>query len=275
MHLRAHFVQGELELGDDPEVPPSAAQRPIQIGMLGLGCGEDTAVRGHDLCRHQVVAAETGPAREPPDPPTQGQAADAGVADHSSRGGEPVCLGGGVEFGPGGAPAAAGAPGAIVDLHVAHGAEVDHQTRLAHPVAGEIMASTPHRDLESFFAPELDGRSDLVGGAALGDDRRSPVDVTIPQGARAFVAIRGGYQHVAGETLAERVDGHAPSFVRSSAKGNRLFQSGREGVTSSDSRSVARTTSPVKWSEAWSSHSCSVPDTGAGTRWVSTRVRTP
>ena len=51
-------VQRELELGDDAEVAAAAAQRPVQVGVLGRRRGHDAAVGGDDLRRHEVVAAQ-------------------------------------------------------------------------------------------------------------------------------------------------------------------------------------------------------------------------
>jgi hypothetical protein len=72
-------VQPELELGDHAKVAATAAQAPVQVGVLGLAGPHEVAVGGHDLEAGHVVARQAEPARQPAHPATQRQPADTGV----------------------------------------------------------------------------------------------------------------------------------------------------------------------------------------------------
>ena len=176
VHDRPDLVQRELELGDDTEVAAAAAQRPVQVGVLGGRRGHDAAVGGDDARRHEVVAAQAVLARQPADPAAEAQAGDAGVADHAARHRQTVLLRGRVEIGPGRAAAAARPARAGIDRDVAHRAEVDHQAVVDDAVAGEAVAAAAYRDLEVVLAAEGDRGGDIVGArspAAISAGRRS------------------------------------------------------------------------------------------------------
>ena len=112
---RPDVVQGELERGDDAEVPAAAAQRPEQVLVLVLARDEDAAVGGDHLGAHEVVARQAAAAREVADAPAQRQTAHAGGRDDAPGRGEAEGVGGVVEVAPRGA--ASGASGLLDPVH--------------------------------------------------------------------------------------------------------------------------------------------------------------
>jgi hypothetical protein len=76
---RPRRVQGKLELGHHAEVAAPAAQRPVQVRMLGAAGRHQPPVGGHHLAGDDVVAGQAVLAGEPAHAAAEGQPADAGV----------------------------------------------------------------------------------------------------------------------------------------------------------------------------------------------------
>ena len=90
-----------------------------------------------------------------------------------------------------------------IDLDLAHPGEVDDQPVVDGAVAGGVVASAPHRDLESLRLAEGERRSDVVGVDAAGDRRRPPVDQQVEAEPGPLVLAVGGCEHVAGKAPPE------------------------------------------------------------------------
>src|SRR3954454_25052164 len=71
VHLRPERVGPVLEGGDHAEVPATALQGPQQLWVVLLVCGDEVAVRGHEVGGDQVVAPEPMPATQPAQPTAQ------------------------------------------------------------------------------------------------------------------------------------------------------------------------------------------------------------
>src|SRR5262249_57451624 len=90
---RTGRVQGESKRTDDAEVPAAASQRPEQVGVIVGRRPDDVALGGDHLRLEEIVDGEPVLAHEPADAAAEREAADAGVADDASGGGQAVCLG--------------------------------------------------------------------------------------------------------------------------------------------------------------------------------------
>src|SRR5439155_16699643 len=111
-------VHGELERGDDTEVPAAAAQGPEQVLVLVLARDEDAAVGGDHFGADQVVARESAAPHEVADSAAQRQPTHAGGRDDAPGRGEAVGVGGVVEVAPGGTATGAGGLSHPVHEHV-------------------------------------------------------------------------------------------------------------------------------------------------------------
>src|SRR5580704_15601311 len=133
------------------------------------------------------------------------------MADHSTGGRQPMRLRCRVEVCPRRPAAAGGSAGRRVHRDVAHGAEVDHEAALAHPVAGEAVPAASHGHLEPLRTTESDGGRYLLRRAALGDDGGPTVDVAVPRRPRDLVALGLPAENDPTELGSKTVNGHLGS----------------------------------------------------------------
>src|SRR5262249_32128804 len=134
-------------------------------------------------------------AHEPADTAAEREAADAGVADDASGGGQAVCLGLMVDVAPQGATLYVGRAAVRVDSDGAHRRQVDDDPGVAHGGAGHVVASAAYGDLEVEVTGEADGRSHVRCPGASGDQSGSPVDRSVPDGSGVVVvSVFGGDQ---------------------------------------------------------------------------------
>ena len=190
-------MQAEAEARDDAEVAATAAQRPEQIGVLGLVGGDDRAIGQHHLGFDQVVASQAVAARQPADAAAQGEPGHAGVGDFAARRGQAMGLHGRVVVMPEQAGLGACDAAQRVHLDALHGREVDHHAAFAHRPAGDAVAAGANGQQQAVFGSEADGRGHLGRGAAAHDEGRPPVDGAIPDGAGFVVAGIAGTQDLA------------------------------------------------------------------------------
>ena len=195
MHHRADRVQRELEFGDDTEVPASAADRPEQIGVVGVVGVEDSAVGRHHRGPDHVVAAEAGEFREPADATAERQTGNTGTTDESTGNGKSVLLGGGVEFAPGCAAAADNTLTGCVDSDRLHRREVDHQAAVRQGGAGIVVAATAYGYFQPGAPRMSQGSSNILGGAAPHNDGRTAPDRGVPDVDRIGVAVIPGHTY--------------------------------------------------------------------------------
>ena len=80
--------------------------------------------------------------------------------------------------------------GAIGSTRVArHRREVDHEAVVAQGVAGHGVASAPHRRRKLLLAGEPHGGDDVGHARTTGDERRTAMDVAVPDLAGLVVAV--------------------------------------------------------------------------------------
>src|SRR5262245_35853639 len=212
----AERVQREPERADNAEVPAAASQRPEQVRVIAGGCPNDAARSGDDLGLHEVVDGEPVLAHEPADATAEAEAADTGVANDASGGGQPVGLRLVVNVPPQGAALHVGGTRARVDRDGPHGGEVDDDPVVAHRGAGHVVASATYRDLEVAVPGEAHRSGNVGGTGAAGDQPGSPVDRAVPHGSGVVVASVLGVDHLAPESrdvpAGYRAAGSADSF---------------------------------------------------------------
>ena len=205
MEYRAERLEPELERRRDAEVPTGAAQAPEELGLLGLGRADETAVGRDELNSRQVVDGEPEVALEAADSPTERQPGDSGVADDADRADEAVRLRGDVELAEERAAVRPGGPGPRIRLDPAHRGHVDEESAVRAPEPGRAVAAGPDRDLEVVLAREADRGGDLLGARRAGDDRGPAIVDRVPQAAPVVVAGVLGRDHL-GARAAQLID---------------------------------------------------------------------
>jgi hypothetical protein len=120
-HQWPDLVQLKFKRGHDTEVSAAPADGPEQVRVLLRACGDELAIRGHDIGRQQIVAGEAVLAHEPAEAATERQARDAGVRDGAARRCQSERLRFVVEFGPGQAGLSLDAASGRSDPHALHG----------------------------------------------------------------------------------------------------------------------------------------------------------
>src|SRR5918999_3256448 len=110
-------MQAELELGDDAEVAATAADGPVEVGLIGLAHSMNPAVGSDDLGRYDVVRRQPELPSEPSLTAAQRQAADAGETDVPGGGGQPVRRCGPIEVAEQRAALHPRAPALGIDAH--------------------------------------------------------------------------------------------------------------------------------------------------------------
>ncbi len=91
-------MQAEGELGDHPEVPAAAADRPEQVRVGFPARRPNLAIGGDDLHFDQLVDGEPETARQVSESTTEGQAGHPGLRHEAEGGGQPMLLGGPVHI---------------------------------------------------------------------------------------------------------------------------------------------------------------------------------
>jgi hypothetical protein len=180
-HVGPDGMQSEHEPRDDAEVAAAAPDRPEEVRMLGRARAHEIPGCGHDLGRLEVVDGEAVLAAEPAEAAAEREPRDSGRGIDPERRGQAMRLGRGVEIGeqsPGldGGPATSG-----VDLRTAHAGQVEDQPALAGGEARHVVPSPANREREAVIASEDHTPYDVrrVGGPR--DDRRAPVDHSVPE----------------------------------------------------------------------------------------------
>jgi hypothetical protein len=77
--LRSDLPEAKLERRDDAEIAPSAAQRPIEVGMVVCRRDNHLTVGEHHLRRDEVVDGEADGAGKVTDSATQSETGDTGA----------------------------------------------------------------------------------------------------------------------------------------------------------------------------------------------------
>ena len=204
----ADRIEPVLEAGDDAEVAAAAANRPEQVGVLGLAGDQLAPVGGHDLDRDERIDREAVLADEPADAAAEGQPGDADRAGVAERRGQ--AMGGGRlgELDRGQAGLCPGNPRIGVDVQAAHVGEVEDDAAVDGAVAGEAVAAAADRELELVVAGERDGPCNVARVGRADDRERSGVDCGLVHLAGGLVFVVARQDHAAGQAAGERVEIH-------------------------------------------------------------------
>ena len=131
-------------------------------------------------------------AHEPAQSATEREARDACVGDSAAGRGEAMDLRRGVKLPP--KHAALGPPGAIgrINADRLHRRQIDDHAAIVGPVSRCAVSATAHGEQKAIRPGEIHRLAHIAGIRATNDQRRTPVNVTIPNPARGFVfAIAG------------------------------------------------------------------------------------
>ena len=173
-------MEAVLEGGDHAEVASPAAQRPEQVGVVGLAGDHELAVGGDDVGRDQAVAGHAVGAPKPALATAERQPGDPGRRHDPTGRGEAEELGLAIEIPPGRPAAGTGGARRRVDPHPAHRRQVDHEPAVAGPEAGHVVPPAANRQRQLMGAGEPDARDDVGHPAARHDQRRTPIDHPVP-----------------------------------------------------------------------------------------------
>ena len=204
---RADGVERHLQRRHDAEVAASAAQPPVELGVV-VGAGpHHRAVGGHHLGGEEVVAREAVGTNEVADAASQREPAQSRGRDQPAGGGQAVGLRGGVEPGP--LRPAAGHRSARGGVHLdgRHRRQVDDDAIVAGGEAGDAVRSAPDGHRQALARREANGPDDVVGAGGTDDHRRVLVDGAVPDVARLLVLTVAGPHEGTRESPLELVDG--------------------------------------------------------------------
>ena len=186
---RADLVQPERERGHDPEVAAASTEPPEQVGVLVRVGDHDAAVGGHDLGLDQVVSCQAAAPLDPAAAAAQRQSGDAGGREPTAGHGETVLLRRLIELAPCDASLCPDDPRLRIDLDRLHRREVDDESVVAGAVADRRVPTTADGDRQAVLAAEVDGVLHVLDARAAGDQRRTSVEVAVPDVPRLLVAI--------------------------------------------------------------------------------------
>ena len=145
-------------------------------------------------------------AHQPADPATEGEAGDAGRRDQTASHRQPERLCFVIELSPGHATLHDDALGIRVDPDPFHLGQVDDHSAVRGREPRQAVSTTPNGKLEILTVGELHGSDDVGDTGAADDERRTPIDHPIPDGARLVVARVGGRDDLTSGALAKFLD---------------------------------------------------------------------
>jgi len=191
----AKWVEPIFERRRDAKIATAAPERPKEIG-LGLFCDvEHRAVCGYELNGEQIVGGEAVAAQQPAEAPAECEARNPGRRDRAAGDGEPMHSRLSVELRPEDASLCTHRPCLWVDVRALHLGEIDHQAAIGDAAPGNVVSTTPDRDLQTRLARESHRSADVCDAAAPCDQRGPLVDEPIVDEAGGFVAVVAGLEH--------------------------------------------------------------------------------
>ncbi len=195
-------MEAKLELGDDAEVPSSAAEAPEEVGVLCC-TGRDEVARGGDEIRgEELVYREPELAVKPADSTAERQAGDAGVSDDSASRRKPERLRLTVELSPEHACLDSRGARHRVDADPFHWPEIDHDPAVADRVARIAVPTPSDCEGQGGLAGEPDRRPDVRNPAAARDESGVAIDRSVPDPAVSVVRAIAGADELALEGFA-------------------------------------------------------------------------
>jgi hypothetical protein len=143
-HQRSQRVQIESRPGGDAEVATATTQSPQQLGFV-IGIRTQLVSFGRDQINgEEVVDGQPVTSQQMSEPAKQRQAADADSADRTSGGRQPVPLSRKIKVSPGRSSRRVGTPAARIHPNALQERQIDHETGIAHRMAGNTMSAPPH-----------------------------------------------------------------------------------------------------------------------------------
>ena len=194
-------MEAELEPGDDAEVAATATDRPEQVRLRGRVGVDHLPVCGDHLCGEQRIDGQAVLADEETDSAAERDAADADAAGVAEADGKSVLPGRLGELARGRAGLGPRGAGRRVDVDPVHLPEVEDDTAVAAAVAGETVATAPHRQFDARLAGKADDAGDLSGVTRPDDGRRLLVEAAEVAGPRRVVAGVAGKDAGSRQTL--------------------------------------------------------------------------
>src|SRR6478672_6986825 len=182
------WVQPILEAAHHPEIPTTAAQRPVEVGVLGRTHLANFAVRGDELKRVDVVAGESEFAHQTPLTSSKRETRDAGVGSSPERRHETGCLTLGVKAGEQHSWLSADQALIPIDLDFPHRRQIDHEPALTSRLPRDAVAAALHGGQERMRARELHRMRDVLAALAAGDERGMPIDRAVPHTPRLVIS---------------------------------------------------------------------------------------
>ena len=161
-HLRPERVQPQLEGRHDPEVAAAAAQRPVEVRVLGGARADRPAVGEDDLGGDEVVDGHAVAPALVGDTAAERQPGHAGLGDDPARSGEAQRRGDPVDVGPRRAALHVHGAAGGVDAHAAHRGQVDHEPVVDDGGAGDVVPAAADGERQSVLGGEAHGGRDVV-----------------------------------------------------------------------------------------------------------------
>jgi hypothetical protein len=146
---RFEGMEPELERGDDPEVPPSTADAPEQLELVRRAGPHDAAVGEDQLRRQEVVAGKAESPRQVAVAPAEREPPDTRVTHHPAGRAEAEPLRLGIEVPDEGSASDGRGPSVGIDRDRTHPTQFDHDPAVGGGMAGDAVAPSADRDLQT------------------------------------------------------------------------------------------------------------------------------
>ena len=187
--VRMDRMRPEEERGDDAEVAPAAADRPVKI-LVFLGAGVDEAAVGqHHVCGQNIVNCQAALACQVSEPAAQRQPADAGGRDHTGGRGQTERVSCVVHIAPGTAASDSDGVRGRIYARVLDARQVDDQTVIAYAESPGIVTTAPDCDEQVVLPADVDGRDNVRHVRTSRDQTGSPVDHAVVNLTGGIVAL--------------------------------------------------------------------------------------
>lgn len=205
-HIRPHWIELELEAGDDAEVSAAAAQSPEQVGILRIAGVYQPAVSRDDIRREEAVDGHAVLPAQPAETAAKRQAGHPRSRVYAQGRGKAMRLRGRVEVGQGAAGLDGRPAGNRVHPDALHQRKINHQAAIADGIASDVVPAAANRYEEAVLAGESHCGDDVFRRNTAGDHRGSAVNHGVPNLARLVVARVARQQQWSPQPCPQRVD---------------------------------------------------------------------
>ena len=139
-------------------------------------------------------------AQQPSEAAAKCQPGDPRRRDYAACAREPVDLRLAVVFAPGDAALRARRVRSWIDMDAFHERQIDHDSAVERRTAGNVMAATPHRDLDTMLAREVHSIDDVCHALAARNQERPFVDQAVVDAPRVLVPGIGWLEQLSAES---------------------------------------------------------------------------